>query len=113
MTNSTNTLLQEFIAENTASRKTRKLDRFASDIDELKSLGFTDNDVLRYLSEKHGFIVSKRTLSRFINRDKKAKSTLSETAQPAHQPQQPKSGVIQSQMGKFDAREKINVDEWK
>ena len=110
MTNNTNTPLQEFIAENTASRKTRKLDRFASDIDELKSLGFTDNDVLRYLSEKHGFIVSKRTLNRFINRDKRVKpvqNTAKPTApKPANeQPEHP------SAPPKFNWQEDIDVDE--
>jgi len=62
--------LKNFIETNRATGKSRKLDRFAEQITTLKDLGFSDSDVLRFLSEKKGVVVSQRTLTRFINRNK-------------------------------------------
>lgn len=62
--------LKNFIETNRATGKSRKLDRFAEQITILKDLGFSDSDVLRFLSEKKGVVVSQRTLTRFINRNK-------------------------------------------
>lgn len=44
--------LKNFIETNRATGKSRKLDRFAEQITTLKDLGFSDSDVLRFLSEK-------------------------------------------------------------
>ena len=46
--------LKNFIETNRATGKSRKLDRFAEQITTLKDLGFSDSDVLRFLSEKKG-----------------------------------------------------------
>ena len=62
--------LKNFIETNRATGKSRKLARFAEQINTLKELGFSDSDVLRFLSEKKGVVVSQRTLTRFINRNK-------------------------------------------
>ena len=105
--------VHDFVATHTPRGKSPKLDRYADAIFYLKERGFSDDDVLIFLSEKKGLVVGKRTLSRFLKRDKKAKPVVSEPIQPVQPSSPPKSGAIQSQIGKFDAREKINVDEWK
>ena len=62
--------LKDFIEANRATGKSRKLDRFSEQIKTLKDLGFGDGNVLRFLSKKKGVVVSQRTLTRFITRNK-------------------------------------------
>ena len=68
--------LEEFIARNNPAGKS-KLDSFADDIIRLKGMGYSENDILRYLDQVQNLKVSKRTLNGFINRRKK--SVLQET----------------------------------
>lgn len=109
----------DFIAENKPTGKS-KLDRFQKEILGLKGLGYSEADILRFLLEKEGVSVSRQTLNRFIRQNKKPQPALSEVIEPiSPAPSSPdpqvktKDGVIKPQIGKFDAREKINVDEWK
>ncbi len=62
----------DFVANNRPTGKSPKLDRFRDDILGLKDLGYSENDILRYLNEKKSVIVSRKTLNLFINRNKKA-----------------------------------------
>lgn len=76
--------VHDFIATHTPKGKSPKLDRYADAIFYLKERGFSDDDVLLFLSEKKGLVVGKRTLSRFLARDKKekpAQNTIKSTAQ--------------------------------
>ncbi len=106
--------VHDFMATHKPRGKSPKLDRYTDAIFYLKEHGFSDDDVLLFLSEKKGLVVGKRTLSRFLARDKdkKTKTKPSAPVQSA-QPVQQQSSTVQPQIGKFDAREKINVDEWK
>ena len=109
----------DFIAENKPTGKS-KLDRFQKEILGLKELGYSEADILRFLLEKEGISVSRQTLNRFISRNRKPKLAPSEAIEPVMPVQQSPApqaktgdGVIKPQIGKFDAREKINVDECK
>ncbi|WP_373700714.1 hypothetical protein [Neisseria dentiae] len=62
--------LDDFVKNNTPSGKKSKLDAFAREIFALKKLGYSEKDILRFLSEKKGVSVTQPTLNRFIRNRK-------------------------------------------
>ena len=112
--------LKDFIEANRATGKSRKLDRFSEQINTLKDLGFSDSDVLRFLSEKKGVIVSQRTLTRFINRNKtlpKEQPTEKTAAEsrglPKSEPVRAVTSSAPRERAVFDWQKKIDPNELK
>ena len=102
--------VHDVIATHTPKGKSPKLDRYADAIFYLKERGFSDDDVLLFLSEKKGLVVGKRTLSRFLARDKKekpAQNTIKSTA-PKPETEQPERLSTPAQ---FNWQEDIDVNE--
>lgn len=62
--------LDDFVKNNTPSGKKSKLDAFVREIFALKKLGYSEKDILRFLSEKKGVSVTQPTLNRFIRNRK-------------------------------------------
>ena len=99
--------LKDFIEANRATGKSRKLDRFSEQITTLKDLGFSDSDVLRFLSEKKGVVVSQRTLTRFINRNKTLPKGHPAEKPAAESRRLPKSEAARSIPVQYEASETV------
>jgi hypothetical protein len=56
----------DFMRENRPSGKISKLDPYRSEIEELKQNDYSEKDILRFLAEKKGIVVTQPTLNRFI-----------------------------------------------
>ena len=74
---------------------------------DLKNFGFSDSDVLRFLSEKKGVVVSQRTLTRFINRNKTMPKEHPAGKPAAESGRLPKSESVRSMPVQSEASEPV------
>ena len=58
--------LDDFMSETRPSGKASKLDPYLVEIDTLKKHAYSEKDILRFLEEKKGLVVTQPTLNRFI-----------------------------------------------